>query len=176
MEGTSAPEPCKIVDELTVTSLDKKTSISLPPSYIYKTLPDAIHEIPAPADVTEISGLEDLAPNFYKKNDEWPTIILIGRDCIQAQTQEQTRFATDGTPMATKTPFGWVLIGEKRNQLNNNKVQPLAENKNLKTAHSPVIVTLPTSSEWEINDATAENSVYEMNKEVEQQETNHSWE
>ena len=165
VEGTSAPEPCKIINELTVSSIDNETNISLPPTYIYKPLPNAIDEIPAPADVAEIAGLEDLASKFHNKNNEWRTIIIIGRDCIRAQTQEQTRFATDGTPMATKTPFGWTLIGEK-NQPNDNTTLKLSEHQVLKTIHKPITVTLPLNPEREIDDAVVERYIYETNKET----------
>ena len=51
--------------------------------------------------------------------------MLIGRNCPLAQIQEQVTVSDDKLTVASKTPFGWILMGDPR--------------KNFKTAQSHLI-------------------------------------
>ena len=111
IQGTSMPERCHIISGLVVSSLDDDNEISLPPTYTNsKSLPNVIKEIPSPEDISSIPGVSHLAEKFPEKQD-WPTILLIGRDCMLAQTQEDLTWSDDQSQVAAKTPLGWVLIG-----------------------------------------------------------------
>merc|ERR1712074_178978 len=67
--------------------------------------------IPTPEEVSSIPGLSHLAPNFPIKQ-EWPTILLLGRDCMKAQPQTQLTWSKDKSQLAVKTPLGWVIMGK----------------------------------------------------------------
>ena len=56
-------------------------------------------------------GYSMFAHEFPEKKDEWETILLIGRDCMEAQWQEQFYSAENRSQMVAKTPLGWTLIG-----------------------------------------------------------------
>ena len=45
--------------------------------------------------------------------------MLIGRDCTVAQFQQDMTFSDDKRQIASRTPFGWVLIGEQIDPSNN---------------------------------------------------------
>ena len=134
IQGTSMPERCHIISGLVVSSLDDDNEISLPPTYTNsKSLPNVIKEIPSPEDISSIPGVSHLADKFPEKQD-WPTILLIGRDCMLAQTQEDLTWSDDQSQVAAKTPLGWVLIGS-----------PATFKPNPKTSHSQPQNFLPTS-------------------------------
>ena len=111
IEGTSLPGPCKLVDGLIVSALDGSNPVHLPSTYVYKRLPSTIHEVPSRETISAIPGLNHLAKEFIPK-ENWQTLVLIGRDCTAAQLQEDMTFSKDKRQIASKTPFGWVLIGE----------------------------------------------------------------
>ena len=111
IEGTARSQPCSLVEGISVQSLDRTNEITLPPTYVYKVLPQAIEEIPDRKEVEAIPGLEHLAKYFPIKQ-EWTTVILIGRNCPLAQIQEQAMVSRSERQIASKTPLGWVLIGE----------------------------------------------------------------
>ena len=80
IQGTSTPETCHVISGLKVSSLDETNEIFLPDTYTNtRRTPNVINEIPFPDDISSIPGLSHLASKFPKKQD-WPTILLIGRD------------------------------------------------------------------------------------------------
>ena len=111
IQGTSQPRPVLEVDGLIVTSLDSQTKMGLGPCYVCPDLPDAIDEVPSREKVQSTPHLKHLAADFPRKSDDWKTLILIGRDCMRAQVQKQHEMEGSHRIMASKTPFGWVLIG-----------------------------------------------------------------
>ena len=111
VQGTSPAQPCHLVHGLVVTPLDGTTKISLPPAYAHNSLPNVLHEVPSRDTVAATHGLEHLAPHFHN-HENWSTILLIGRDCAIAQRQDQVLMSSDEKKLASKTPLGWVLIGE----------------------------------------------------------------
>ena len=94
VQGTSPAQPCHLVHGLVVTPLDGTTRIPLPPAYAHNSLPNVLHEVPSRDTVAATHGLEHLAPNFYD-NENWSTILLIGRDCAIAQWQDQVIMSSD---------------------------------------------------------------------------------
>ena len=102
IQGTSAAETCQVIKNLQITSLDNNFTKTLPSTYVYKSLPNASNEVALRENVAEIPGLRHLAQEFHEKKDEWPTVILIGRDCVWAQRQEQTMPTCRGTPVCTE--------------------------------------------------------------------------
>ena len=57
-------------------------------------------------------GFEHLAEEFLQDLTELKTMILIGRNCIPAQKQQQFTSPRNGNQIASKTPLGWCIIGE----------------------------------------------------------------
>ena len=64
IQGTSAPETCRVINNLRIATIDNKAAIDLPSAYVYKSLPDMIREVPSPTDVAKIPGLTHLAQEF----------------------------------------------------------------------------------------------------------------
>ena len=116
IEGQSRPQPCKIIHGLIITPLDGRRAIKLPPVVMQHSISDSVHQVPSPEDVADTVGFQHLAGYFPKKNPNWPTLLLIGRDCLEAQWQEQY-YPTSENPsqMVFKTPLGWTLVGSPPN-------------------------------------------------------------
>ena len=74
-------------------------------------LPDVRNDVPTSQEVLSIPGLSHLAEKFPAKED-WPTLILIGRDCAQAQKHLQTVSCADKHQLAIQTPLGWTIMGK----------------------------------------------------------------
>ena len=70
-----------------------------------------IREVPTPEEISTIPGLSHLSSKFPKKQN-WPTILLLGRDCIHAFDQMQQTQSEDKNQLATKTQLGWAIIGK----------------------------------------------------------------
>ena len=93
-----------IVKGLLITPLNGEPSIPLDSARTV-ALPDVRNDVPTPQEVLSIPGLSHLAEKFPAKED-WPTLMLIGRDCAQAQTQLQTALSEDKHQLAIQTPLG----------------------------------------------------------------------
>ena len=146
IQGTSMPERCHIISGLVVSSLDDDNEISLPPAYTNsKSLPNVIKEIPSPEDISSIPGVSHLADKFPEKQD-WPTILLIGRDCMLAQTQEDLTWSDDQSQVAAKTPLGWVLIGSPATFKPNPKTPRSQPQNCLHTSQYKTILQRPIPS------------------------------
>ena len=85
--------------------------ITLPACIESKTIPDSLDEIPDREDVRKIPGLEHLAERFPKKDGNWKTVLLLGRNCIEVMGEKQAVNSRNGAPRAVHTPLGWALIG-----------------------------------------------------------------
>ena len=66
--------------------------------------------MPSPQEVSSIPGLSHLAEKFPSK-ENWPTLMLIGRDCAQSQKHLQTVSSNDKHQLAIQTPLGWTIMG-----------------------------------------------------------------
>ena len=111
IEGESKAKPCHIVQDLIVTPLDGQPEMVMPPAVMQNRIPDAIDQVPSRRDVANTHGYEDFARHFPEKDTKWPTLLLIGRDCMPAQWQEQYYSEENQEQMVSKTPLGWTLIG-----------------------------------------------------------------
>ena len=56
-------------------------------------------------------GLEQFADKFYDDVAHLTTIILIGRNCIEAQRHRQFTDSRNRNQIATETPLGWCIMG-----------------------------------------------------------------
>ena len=74
-------------------------------------LPKSLSLVPTPQEVSTIPGLSHLAGEFPAKK-YWPTIILLGRDCIQVQKHLQYVSSEDKHQLAIQTPLGWTIMGK----------------------------------------------------------------
>ena len=95
---------------LLITPLNGDPPISLD-SARTMPLPDVRDDVPSPQEVLSIPGLSHLAEKFPPK-ENWPTLMLIGRDCAQAQTHLQTVSSEDRHQLAIQTPLGWTIMGK----------------------------------------------------------------
>ena len=98
------------IKNLLVTSLNGDSSIPLDCART-RLLPDVLHDVPSPQEVLSIPGLSHLAEKFPTK-ENWPTLMLIGRDCAQAQKHIQTVSSEDKHQLAIQTPLGWTIMGK----------------------------------------------------------------
>ena len=110
VHGTGKPVQCLTIKNLIVTPLSGDASISIETA-ITHDLPDVLDDVPSPEEVITIPGLSHLADSFPPK-ESWPTIILIGRDCIPAQSHTRTVLSEDNCQLAVQTPLGWATIGK----------------------------------------------------------------
>ena len=110
---------------------------------ITHNLPSLIQEVPTPEEVSSIPGLSHLAPQFPRKRN-WPTILLLGRDCINVHDQLQRVTSGDKNQIAIKTPLGWAVIGKPASSTRplNNK----PPSTTLKTSTTPVSTPKPTTN------------------------------
>ena len=108
--GTSDYKECYNIKNLSITPLNGDASISIECART-SSIPNVLSDVPTPQEVSCIPGLSHLADKFPTK-EEWPTIILIGRDCIQAQSHTQTALSDDKCQMAILTPLGWTILGK----------------------------------------------------------------
>ena len=111
IEGEAQAKPCHIVQDLVVTPLDGQPEMAMPPAVMQNPIPDALDQVPSKRDVAHTRGYEEFAQYFPEKDANWPTLMLIGRDCIPAQWQEQYYCDDNQGQMVSKTPLGWTLMG-----------------------------------------------------------------
>ena len=131
IDGISSKQ-CLKTGGLQIIPLVGETPISLK-SALTNQLPNLIRDIPTPEEVSSIPGLSHLAPKFPIKKD-WPTILLLGRDCMQAQTYNQVTWSSDKCQFAAKTPLGWVVVGKPDHftrPLSTNLPKPPISTKNV---------------------------------------------
>ena len=113
IEGRSEPRPAKLIHGLIITPLDGQPAIKLPPAVMQNSIPNSVNPVPSRYDVANTVGFQHFAEKFPKKNPGWPTLLLIGRDCIEAQWQQQYHAKGENhTQMVVKTPLGWALVGQ----------------------------------------------------------------
>ena len=104
-----------VVDNrLVIAPMDGQPSIDLPPSVKQNKIPEAWDQVPCKKDVEKTRGFTEYAPCFPEKDrskNVLPSFILVGRDCMAAQKQEQ--FFSDENPaqIVAKTPLGYALVG-----------------------------------------------------------------
>ena len=70
-----------------------------------------------------------LAEKFPPKK-AWPTLMLIGRDCTEAQKHIQYMSSEDKHQLAIQTPLGWTIMGKPA-----LATQPLVDMPKSRTCH-----------------------------------------
>ena len=101
---------CQSVQNLMISPLSGDPPINLE-NALTQNLPNVINDIPTPTEVSSIPGLSHLSSKFPTKQN-WPTILLLGRDCMQAQIIIQQVPSRDKNQLAVETPLGWTIIGK----------------------------------------------------------------
>ena len=109
MHGIGQPVEDLTITGLSITPLTKDRAIPIN-AFTHK-IPTIAELVPSPQEVSRIPGLSHLAHKFPTRK-MWPTILLLGRDCMQVQTQDQLTWSTDKCQLAAKTPLGWVIMGQ----------------------------------------------------------------
>ena len=100
-----------IVKDLMITPLSGNAPIHMERAKSCH-IPDALKDVPTPQEVQSIPGLSHLAEKFPTKK-EWPTLMLIGRDCTQAQKHIQYVSSEDNNQLAIQTPLGWTIMASQ---------------------------------------------------------------
>ena len=95
---------CKSVQNLVISPLSGDPPINLE-NALTQNLLNVIHDIPTPSEVSSIPGLSHLSSKFPTKQN-WPTILLLGRDCMRAQVITQQVPSRDKNQLAVKNPLG----------------------------------------------------------------------
>ena len=137
IHGVPPPKRSLDIKGLVITPLNGKASIPLKNALTHE-IPNLIQDIPTPEEVSSIPGLSHLAAKFPEKQD-WPTILLIGRDCMKIHVQSQVTWSNDKCQIASNTPLGWVIMGRPAHH-----TRPLVEKKstkNKKTTNNRLIST-----------------------------------
>ena len=116
IEGESKAKPCHVIHDLVVTPLDGQSEMVMPPAVMQNPIPDALDQVPSKRDVAHTRGYEEFSRYFPEKDANWPTLMLIGRDCMPAQWQEQYYCDENRGQMVSKTPLGWTLMGFPESQ------------------------------------------------------------
>ena len=88
INGESDFKNCHLISGLIVTPLDGQKEIALPEVIMQNEIPDSLDQIPSRKEVEETPGYSDFAQYFPEKQKDWETILLIGRDCMEAMWQE----------------------------------------------------------------------------------------
>ena len=99
-----------IIKNLLITPLNGDSSVPLDCARTCY-LPDVLNDVPTLQEVLSIPGLSHLSEKFPAKED-WPTLMLIGMDCAQAQKHIQTVSSEDEHQLAIQTPLGWMIMGK----------------------------------------------------------------
>ena len=106
IEGESQIRPCHVISGLCIAPLNGQREIALPEVIMQNEIPDSLDQIPSRKEVEETPGYSMFAHEFPEKKDEWETILLIGRDCMEAMWQEQFYSDENRSQMVAKTPLG----------------------------------------------------------------------
>ena len=107
--GLAVPSNAFIIEGLIIKPNYGNTPIQLERA-ITHPLPNMLQSIPSREQVNSIPGLKDLALQFPKKQN-WPTVLLLGRDCLEVLIQTNQTWSDDGCLLATRTPLGYVVMG-----------------------------------------------------------------
>ena len=89
IEGESKSNPCHIIHDLVITPLDGQAKMAMPPAVMQNNIPDVLDQVPSKQDIAHTRGYGQFAHHFPDKDVHWPTLLLIGRDYVPAQWQEQ---------------------------------------------------------------------------------------
>ena len=92
MHGIGEPVNGLNITGLSITPL--RDGRAIPINASTHKIPTIAELVPTPQEVSRIPGLSHLAHNFPNRKD-WPSILLLGRDCMQVQTQEQPTWSSD---------------------------------------------------------------------------------
>ena len=174
VQGTSSRAPCHLINGLIVSPLEGDSSITLPPTYIQNTLPNAIDQVPSRKAVASTPGFKHLADRFPAKDVNWPTLLLIGRDCVEAQHQKQIYSKQNKDIIATETPLGMTLIGtpqanrrdKRRSRSTETQFSALVATPSTKLHRQPAAPPnperRPRNVPQQLNSATASRAQFEQ--------------
>ena len=124
--------------------MNGQNEIALPEVIMQNEIPDSLDQIPSRKEVEETPGFGMFAHEFPEKQDDWETILLIGRDCMEAQWQEQHYSAENRSQMVARTPLGWTLIGsppEKDPPTANRRPQNVRKEPRKEETHARTMVS-----------------------------------
>lgn len=112
IQGRSKPTSCHSLKNLQISAFGDSERFTIRSTIIQNPLPNGLDMVPSRQEVEAIPEFSHIAKEFPEKNNEWHTIILIGRDCLPVHLSRQTILDSNQTIAAVQTPLGWTLIGQ----------------------------------------------------------------
>ncbi len=145
IHGIGPPRKCLKIKGLIIKPLSNDAPIKLE-SALTQKLPNALQEIPTTEEVSAIPGLSHLSPKFPTKQN-WPTILLLGRDCMKAQQQSHLTWSEDESQLAVKTPLGWAIMGKPALSTRPLRQIPTPKEKQITKTNCPTRIQLQLYTE-----------------------------
>ncbi|XP_055998870.1 uncharacterized protein LOC130047575 [Ostrea edulis] len=108
----SVPTKGRRATGLVVQSLDGSTNLKLPTLIECNNIPNVRSEIPTPDVARSYPHLQDIAKYIPNLDDGSDTLLLIGRDLMEAHHVLDQRLGPRTTPYAQRLRLGWVIVGE----------------------------------------------------------------
>ena len=108
----STPTKGRSATDLIVQSLDGNTQLKLPSVIECNHIPHNRSEIPTPNIAKSYPHLRDIAGSIPDLDNSCDTLLLIGRDLLEAHHVLDQRLGPKATPYAQRLHLGWVIVGE----------------------------------------------------------------
>lgn len=108
----SSPTKGRSATGLIIQSLDGSTQFKLPTVIECNHIPHNRSEIPTPCVARSYPHLRDIAGSIPDLDDQCDTLLLIGRDLLEAHHVLDQRLGPKTTPYAQRLHLGWVIVGE----------------------------------------------------------------
>ncbi|KAK7877393.1 hypothetical protein WMY93_031909, partial [Mugilogobius chulae] len=102
----------RLVENLTIQSVDSEFSASLPSLLECDFLPDNKSEIPTPEVALAHPHLKHLADKIRPLDPDAQIMLLLGRDIIQVHKVYERVNGPVNAPFAQKLALGWVIVGD----------------------------------------------------------------
>lgn len=126
----------RVANDCVVKTIDGKTQLNLPPLLECQNIPEIKEEIPTPEVAAAYSHMKDLVSEIPQIDINIKTLLLIGRDLVEAHHVYDQRIGPRHSPFAQKLALGWVIVGEvclgnfhKSKYVNVNKTYLLSDGR-----------------------------------------------
>lgn len=156
----SLPTKGRHATGLIVQSLDGSLHLKLPTLIECNSIPDVRSEIPTPDVARSYPHLLDIARFIPNLDDSSNTLLLIGRDLLEAHHVLDQRLGLRNTPFVQRLHLGWVIVGEachnkthKPKVVNVNKINILGNGR-------PSLF-LPCNNSFEVKETSSRSTLIE---------------
>ena len=100
---------CKVVNGLSISSLDAASTIQLPPTYSLNKIPMKHEDIATSEDIERWTHLKGI----YTTQTDAEIGLMIGGNCPEALCPLETRRGAAGEPFAFRSRLGWTVCGPR---------------------------------------------------------------